>query len=82
LKLWNTNPIFALRTSARSFASRLDTSTPSKTYRPEVGRSRQPRRFISVDFPDPDGPMIATNSPFAIDSDTPSNARISKSPIA
>jgi hypothetical protein len=28
-----------------------------------VGRSRQPMMFISVDLPDPDGPMIATYSP-------------------
>jgi hypothetical protein len=30
---------------------------------PGVGRSRQPSRFISVVLPDPDGPMMATNSP-------------------
>ncbi len=30
---------------------------------PDVGASRQPRMFIRVDFPDPDGPMIERNSP-------------------
>ena len=39
---------------------------PSRTYRPVVGRSRQPRMFIRVDLPEPDGPMIATNSPASI----------------
>ena len=33
---------------------------------PAVGRSRQPSTFSSVDFPEPDGPMIATCSPGAI----------------
>ncbi len=31
--------------------------------RPVVARSRQPMMFISVDLPEPDGPMIATYSP-------------------
>ena len=67
LKLWKTKPIFALRISARS--SRVE---PRRRRRrrarsvPDVGRSRQPRMFISVDLPEPDGPMIATNSPVAI----------------
>ncbi len=33
---------------------------------PLLGVSRQPIRFISVDLPDPDGPMIATYSPRSI----------------
>jgi len=77
---WKTNPIFAFRTSARAFASSFEASTPSSTYRPDVGRSRQPRRFMRVDLPEPDGPMIATNSPSSIDSVTPSSARTSTSP--
>ena len=30
---------------------------------PAVGRSRQPRTFMSVDLPEPDGPTIASESP-------------------
>jgi len=60
--------------SASSFLESVETSTPSKKYRPRVGRSKHPRMFISVDFPDPDGPMIATNSPRSITSETPRNA--------
>ena len=37
--------------------------------------------FIAVDLPDPDGPMIATNSPAAIWKDTSSSARTSASPV-
>src|SRR5687768_1146133 len=38
-------------------------------------------RFISVDLPDPDGPMMATYSPASIAVDTPRSAWISSSPI-
>ena len=48
---------------------------------PRLGVSRQPIRFISVDLPDPDGPMIATYSPFSISMLTPRRAWISSSPI-
>ena len=34
----------------------------------------QPTTFMKVDFPDPDGPMIATNSPSCTSSDTPLSA--------
>ena len=44
-------------------------------YWPELGTSRQPMMFISVDLPEPDGPMIATYSLSAIVSETPRRAR-------
>jgi hypothetical protein len=37
--------------------------------------------FMSVDFPDPEEPMMATNSPERISSDTPASARTSTSPV-
>ena len=42
--------------------------------RPLVGVSRAPMRCMSVDLPDPDGPMIVTNSPLLTRSDTPRTA--------
>src|SRR3989344_4837674 len=30
----------------------------------------------SVDFPEPDGPMIETNSPFCMENETPRSARV------
>ncbi len=48
--------------------------TPSRKYSPWVGTSRQPRMFIIVDFPLPDCPMMATNSPRSIERLTPSSA--------
>jgi len=59
LKVWKTKPIRPFRIAARSSSERTETRVPSRRYSPEVGVSRQPRRFISVDFPEPEGPMIA-----------------------
>ena len=38
-------------------------------------------RFISVDLPEPDGPMMATYSPFSMVMLTPRRAWISSLPI-
>jgi hypothetical protein len=57
-----------------------ETSAPSSTYVPLVGRSRQPMMFISVDLPEPDGPMMAMNSPSSTTIEMPSSARTSTSP--
>ena len=54
----------------RAFARR----SPSRKYWPRVGTSRQPMMCISVDFPEPDAPMIATKSPRETESDTPRSA--------
>lgn len=61
------NPIVWFRMCASSFSQRLDTSLSINIYFPLVGVSRQPSIFISVDLPDPDFPMIATNSPSSIE---------------
>ena len=45
-----------------------------------LGTSRQPMMFIVVDLPEPDGPMMATNSWASIFRSTPFKARISASP--
>ena len=41
---------------------------------PLVGTSRQPRMFMVVDLPEPDGPMTATKSPRSIVRSTPFSA--------
>ncbi len=38
-------------------------------------------RFMRVDFPEPEGPMTATYSPFSISKVTPRRAWISSAPI-
>ena len=50
-------------------------------YLPDVGTSRQPMMFIMVDLPEPDGPMIAVNSPRRMVKLTPASAFTSISPI-
>ena len=46
-------------------SSRLATGVPSSRYSPSVGRSRQPRMASSVDLPEPEGPITASDSPSA-----------------
>jgi hypothetical protein len=46
-----------------------------------LGVSRQPMMFIAVDLPDPEGPMIATNSPAVNVRSTPSSAWTAASPV-
>ena len=52
-------PMRRPRTSDNSSSSSFETSRPSSQYVPALGRSRQPRMFISVVLPLPDGPMMA-----------------------
>ncbi len=71
LNAWKTNPTLSRRSSVSrlSFSSVRSTS-PTKTC-PLVGVSRPARQCSNVDFPDPDGPMIAVNSPAARSTLTP-----------
>jgi hypothetical protein len=46
----------------------VTTSWPSSRKLPLVGRSRQPRVFMSVDLPEPEGPTDATYSPRSMES--------------
>ncbi len=53
-------PTFSRRSTVRrAVVERSPSSTPSSVTVPAVGRSRPARRCISVDLPEPDGPMIA-----------------------
>ena len=63
LKAWNTKPSRSRRTAVswRSFI--LARSSPAMNTLPAVGVSRPARQCSSVDLPEPDGPMIATNWP-------------------
>ena len=80
LKFWKTKPSLWFRTRARWSAESCDTSCPSSQYSPEVGRSRQPRMFISVLLPDPEAPIRATSSPWATLRETPLSTGTAMSP--
>jgi hypothetical protein len=62
-KVWKMKPSSRLRTFA-SWRSRNDrTSRPLSATRPLDGASSSPMMFSSVLLPEPDGPMMETNSP-------------------
>ena len=56
-------------------------SSPSMNTWPDVSVSSPAMQCIRVDFPDPDGPMMAVNSPVPKEASTPSRARTSASPL-
>ena len=80
LKNWKTKPTFSRRSrvSALSFSAVI--SVPSISIVPEVTRSRPASTFISVDLPEPDGPMTAANWPRGNSTETPRSASTEKSP--
>src|SRR5256886_17627659 len=67
---------------ASSSSPSSPTSLPASQYFPELGESRQPIKFISVDLPDPDGPMMATYSPCRTSTSTPRSACTCSAPIS
>ncbi len=77
---WNMNPIRSRRSrvSSRSFSPVISVS-PSHTC-PAETVSSPARQCISVDFPDPDGPMTAVKRPRAISTSTESRASTVVSP--
>src|SRR5439155_118681 len=75
-------PISLLRTRASASSDIFDTSWPLSQYSPAFGVSRQPMMFISVDLPEPDGPMIATYSLRPMARSTPRSARTISPPMS
>ena len=62
LKCWNTMPIFCRwRLMSTDLSAR---STPSKMICPAVGSSSRFSDRSSVDLPEPEGPIMATTSPW------------------
>jgi hypothetical protein len=63
LKLWKMNPIDRLRTSASLVSDSPGDLLPVEDVGPARRAIEHADRLSSVDLPQPDGPMIATNSP-------------------
>jgi hypothetical protein len=80
LNAWKTNPILSRRSRVSFASSSRDSSVPSTTTEPEVGASSPASRCMSVDLPEPDGPMMAANSPRSNDTVTPRRASTAASP--
>jgi hypothetical protein len=80
LNAWKTKPMRSRRSSVNCLSLRVVRSvSPTKT-EPDVTVSRPARQCSRVDFPEPDGPMIAVNRAASNPTVTPSRARTSVAP--
>ena len=70
----------AARCSVRSESGNSWIDLPSTSTRPPSMESSPDRQLRSVVFPDPDGPMTATNSPGETVKSTPRSASTSSTP--
>ena len=80
LKNWNTNPMWSRRSRVRASSLSWVMSVPLSFTEPSVGRSRPARICISVDLPEPDGPMTAVSLPRSISAETSRSAMTAVSP--
>ena len=82
LNAWKMKPRLSRRSRVSRLSSRADRSTSPMNTEPEVAVSSPAMQCISVDLPDPDGPMIAVNWPRSNAHDTASSATTRVSPCA
>ena len=81
LKLWKMNPIVLPRSCANCDSVSEAILFFWRVTLPLVGVSREPTMFMAVDFPDPEGPMMAMNSPSLMSMEIPSRALTVLSPM-
>ena len=75
LKNWKMKPMWSRRSCVSAVSLEPgDVDAGDRDRRPRSGRSRPARMCISVDLPEPDGPMIAVSWPCAMSSETPRSA--------
>lgn len=75
LKNWNTNPMWPRRKRASQSSSLPSTRSPATSIVPSSTASRPAMTLSSVDLPQPEGPVTATNSPWRTSRSTPRSAR-------
>ena len=80
LKDWKTKPILSRRTCVSALSLSVVRSVSPMNTRPSVSVSRPATQCISVDLPEPDGPMMAVKRPVSKSTVTSSSARTSVSP--
>ena len=80
LKNWKMKPMWSRRRSVSSESPMSVMSTPATVTSPDVGWSRPARMCMSVDLPEPDGPMTAVRRPSAMSTETPRRASTVVSP--
>lgn len=79
LEPWKMKPSSSRRKRAASLGESPEVSLPFTKIHPEVGASMVAKQFSNVDFPDPLGPMMATNSPASTEKLTFSSACVALS---
>ena len=80
LKAWNTKPRRSRRRSVSCLSESVPSSVSPMNTWPDVSVSSPATQCISVDLPEPDGPMIAVKRPGANATVTSSSARTAVSP--
>ena len=80
LKNWKTKPMCSRRSFVRSLSPSVVISVPAMPTVPDVGLSSPARMCISVDLPEPDGPMTAVPLLGVISTVTPRSASTAVSP--
>src|SRR5664279_756994 len=80
LNAWKTNPMRSRRILVSSLSPSLVRSASPMYTSPDVASSSAARQCMSVDLPDPDGPMMAVNWPGRNSTVTPSRAATWVSP--
>ena len=80
LKNWKMKPMWSRRSFVSAVSSSAVTSTPATDTSPDVGLSRPARMCMSVDLPEPDGPITAVSRPWAMSTETPRRASTAVSP--
>ena len=80
LKNWKTNPMWLRRSFVSSESLSVVISVPAIVTEPLVGLSRPARTCISVDLPEPEGPMTAVSRPRGTSTETPRSASTAVSP--
>src|SRR3954468_19524922 len=80
LKNWNTKPMWRRRSIVSLRSSSVVISSPAIVTDPLVGLSSPARMCMSVDLPEPEGPITATSSPAATSSETPRSASTAVAP--
>lgn len=78
---WKTKPIFSRRSRVSRLSSRPVISCPPMRMEPALGESRPARQCISVDLPEPEGPMIAVKRPAPNSTSTPRRASTRVEPL-
>ena len=81
LKDWKMKPILSRRSRVSLRSLSFDTVTSSRVMVPSVMESKPARQCMRVDLPEPDGPMMAVNSPRPICTSTPRRACTAASPL-